>query len=136
MLRAFASAADDREQNFVEEVRNSDGAGDWSVAHGCVLVCLMIPMLRDIYLLEDTGPARVCEIDRLRFLAPVPVDSSVRLAARLKAFDATDANGRLTLQCVMECDAIKEPVLEGEVLYRLTRPSLAADPVAGTHHAA
>lgn len=123
MLRAFASVTDDRDMIFLD-----DGGG---AAHGYVLLCLMIPMLRDIYLLEDIGPARVCGFDRLRFFAQVPAGSSIRLAVRLKSFEATEEVARLTLEIEMECDATREPVLEGEVVYRLMRASRALEPSVG-----
>lgn len=124
MLRAFASVTDDK-----DVVLFDDGE---SVAHGYVPLCLMIPMLRDIYLLEDIGPARICGIDRLRFRAQVPASSSIRLSVRLKSFEATEEDARLTLHCEMECDAAREPVLDGEVAYRLMRSSRALEPSVGT----
>ncbi|SAL78736.1 MaoC-like dehydratase [Caballeronia terrestris] len=124
MLRAFASVTDDRDVMLVD-----DGG---SVAHGYVPLCLMIPMLRDIYLLEDIGPARVCGIDRLRFRAQVPASSSIRLVVRLKSFEATEEDARLTLHCEMECDAAREAVLDGEVSYRLMRSSRFLEPPVGT----
>jgi len=130
MIHAFASVTDDRDRIFADDERNRHGACAGSVANGYLLIGLMNSMLRDIYLLEATEPARVCGINRLRFLAPVPASSSIRLDARLISFDATEEGGRLTLQCTMECDASKGLVLEAEVVYRFMWSSRALEPFA------
>jgi acyl dehydratase len=87
-------------------------------AQSYLVLSLMIPLLSDIYVLEDIGLGLQCGINRLRFLEPVPVNSSIRLDATLKSVEAVGEGAQLVLECVIECDAAKQPALEAEIVYR------------------
>jgi len=94
------------------------GSGDADGQVPCyLLVSLILPLLREIYVLEDTTRGRHSGIDSLRFLAPVPVKSSVRLAATLEDVRPLGGRCELALACVMECDAVSVPVLSATVRF-------------------
>lgn len=125
MIDLFASAIDDRYGMKLDEERVRKKSFGRIDAPDYLIVSLMIPMLDDIYLLEDTGQGVHYGIDRLRFMAPVPVNSSIQLDATLKSVEAVGDEGQLVLECVVECDVSKEPVLQAEILYRFFPPSHA-----------
>ncbi len=118
MINGFASATDDWDWISVDEEKAAQGPFGGTIAQSYLVLSLMIPLLSDIYLLEDIGLGLQCGINRLRFLAPVPVNSSIRLDATLKSVDAVGEGAQLVLVCVIECDATKEPALEAEIVYR------------------
>lgn len=136
MINAYASMTDDRDWISVDEARSRRGPFGGTVAPGYLVLSLAIPMLHDIYLLEDIGELGLhCGVDRLRFLAPVPVNSSIRLDATLKSVDTVEEGGKLVLECVMECDATREPVLEAELVYRFWSSSHASSSSVRVHTA-
>ncbi|CAB5301258.1 hypothetical protein IST455A_05747 [Burkholderia multivorans] len=94
-----------------------------------LLVSLVLPMLREIYVLEDTAQGMHSGIDSLCFLAPVPERSSVRLAATLEDVRSLGGGWELALACVMECDAVSTPVLSAKVRFRfeICKPGTTAD---------
>jgi len=118
MIDRFASATDDWDWISVDEERAAHGPFGGAIAQSYLVLSLVIPLLSDIYLLEDIGLGLQCGINRLRFLAPVPMNSSIRLDATLKSVEAVGEGAQLVLECVIECDAAKQPALEAEIVYR------------------
>ncbi|MBT2793531.1 MaoC/PaaZ C-terminal domain-containing protein [Paraburkholderia strydomiana] len=125
MINLFGAAIDDRDWIDLDQETTREKSLGGVSAPNYLIVSLMIPMLDDIYLLEDTGRGMHCGINRLRFLAPVPVNSSIQLDATLKSVEVMGAEGQLVLECVVECDALKEPVLQAEIVYRFCPSSHA-----------
>jgi acyl dehydratase len=118
MINLFAAAIDDRDWIDLDQETIREKSFGEVTAPNYLIVSLMIPMLDDIYLLEDTGRGMHCGINRLRFLASVPVNSNIQLDATLKSVDVAGEEGQLVLECVVECDALKGPVIQAEILYR------------------
>jgi len=83
-----------------------------------VLLALVIPMLQEIYVIEDTRDFTLCGVEQLHFLLPVPANTGLRLGAAVKAVRPVDDHWQLTLACVMECDVLTIPVLRADVLYQ------------------
>ncbi|MDE1180046.1 MaoC/PaaZ C-terminal domain-containing protein [Paraburkholderia sp.] len=117
MINAFASATDDWDWLSVDEGRARRGPFGKPVAQNTLILSLVVPLLNDVCVLEELGMNVIHGIDRLRFLGPVPVDSSVRLDVAVKNVDVSDERGYWVLACKMECDLSDMPVLEAEIVY-------------------
>ncbi|VVD33753.1 MaoC/PaaZ C-terminal domain-containing protein [Paraburkholderia dioscoreae] len=117
MINAFASATDDWDWISVDEARARRGPFGKPVAQNTLILSLIVPLLHDVCVLEDIGVNIVHGIDRLRFLGPVPVDSSVRLDVELKSVNTSGESCHWVLGCKMECDVSDTPVLEAEIVY-------------------
>ncbi|WP_322057043.1 MaoC/PaaZ C-terminal domain-containing protein [Paraburkholderia sp. J63] len=124
-IDAYAAVSDDRDPLSVDPEEAARGPYGAPVAQNCLILAMVPPMLNDIFLLEDIGLARQCGIDRLRFPAPVPVNSCIRLDARLKCARTELASLRFVLECTVECDSTTAPVLEAEIAYRVWQPARA-----------
>lgn len=108
-----ASHVDERDQGFVP----------------CgVILALLLPMLQEIYVLEDTLNVALHRIEQMQFISPVPTGSGLRVGATVRAVQPVGEHWHLTLECVMECDALAEPVLRANVLYRFRSASVAGMP--------
>jgi acyl dehydratase len=127
MINAFASTTDDWDWLCVDEERAKRGPFGRTVAQSYLIVGMVVPMLQDVYLLEGIGHGLHHGIDRLRFPTPVPVDSCIRLDVTLKSAEADGEGLNLVLDCTMECDATQGPVLQADILYRVSQSS--CDPV-------
>jgi acyl dehydratase len=119
MIDAFAAATDDRDVLSVDPNEAARGPYGTTIAQSSLVLAMIPPMLHDIFLLEDVGTSRQCGIDRLQFLAPVPVNSCIRLDATLKCARAELAGLRITLECTVECDRTDVPVLHADIAYQL-----------------
>ncbi|MGA7781732.1 MAG: MaoC/PaaZ C-terminal domain-containing protein [Paraburkholderia sp.] len=119
MVNSFASTTDDWDWLCVDEDRAKIGPFGRTVAQSYLILSLVTPMLRDIYLLEGIGYSSHHGLNRLRFPAPVPVNSSVRLDATLRSVEPVTEGVELVLECAMECDGTSAPVLLAEIIYRV-----------------
>ncbi|MGF6507364.1 MaoC/PaaZ C-terminal domain-containing protein [Paraburkholderia sp. 32] len=117
MINTFASATDDWDWISVDEARARRGPFGKPVAQNTLILSLIVPLLHDVFVLEDIGVNIVHGIDRLSFSGTVPVDSSVRLDVAVKTASMTGERGHWVLACKMECDVSDTPVLEAELVY-------------------
>ncbi|NUY01511.1 acyl dehydratase [Paraburkholderia sp. JPY169] len=85
---------------------------------GSVVLALLIPMLQQIYMLEDTLNVALHRIEQLQFAEPVPTGSGLRVGATVRAIQPAGDHWHLNLDCVMDCDVVTGPVLRANVLYR------------------
>ncbi|OWJ56057.1 hotdog family protein [Paraburkholderia caledonica] len=123
-----------------------DGAGDNSVgkthslsqtAHEFHALALLMPLLGDVFLLEDVVVSQSYAIQEVRFLAQVPANSSVRISVKLALADIIDEQVLLSFECSMECDATRHPVLFAKLCLqcgatKLRAPSLPSERTAAT----
>ncbi len=119
MINNFASVTDDSDWLCVDEDRARNGPFGGTVAQSYLILSLVTPMLHDIYLLEGVGHSSHHGLNRLRFPAPVPVNSSVRLDATLRSVERVEEGVELLLECAMECDGRSTPVLLAEIICRV-----------------
>jgi acyl dehydratase len=119
MLDAFAATTDDRDPLSVDPDEAARGPYGVTIAQNSLVLAMVPAMLEDIFLLEEVGLSRQCGMDRLRFLAPVPVNSCIRLDATLKCARAESARLRFTLECTIECDCTDVPVLQADITYQV-----------------
>lgn len=78
----FAAAAGDEQWIHTDPVRAKDGPFGTTIAHGYLTLALVIPMFAEL-LETDAGTKLNYGLNRVRFPAPVPVGSRIRLSATL-----------------------------------------------------
>jgi hypothetical protein len=105
------------------------GTSTESSVPSVLLLALTIPMLHEIYVLEDAPDMTLHGIERVSFLSPAPFNSGLRVAATIKAVQPLDGHWQLILTCQMECDVKSEPVLQADVIYRFRSASVKATPM-------
>jgi hypothetical protein len=110
MCSAFWLAVDEQESGSVQDSSSYASRSD-QVAHGFHALGLLIPLLEDVFVLEDVVVAQTYALQEVRFLGAVPINSSVRLSVKLDAVEHKDGLVALHLDCSMECDANRTPVL-------------------------
>ena len=118
MVDNFASETDDHRWIHVDQEKSRQGPFGGPVAQACLTLNLVVGMLKDVYILEDVGVDLHYGIDQMRFLHPVPVNSSIRLEVTLASVQARDEDIEMTLACTVECDAYRTPVMQGDIIYR------------------
>jgi acyl dehydratase len=118
-VNTFADATDDHQWIHVDPERARTGPFGGTIAHGYLTLGLIIPLWSE--LLRITGIDRAVNygLNRVRFPAPVPVGSKIRLHARVDS--ATDVAGpgvELVVALKVECSAADKPVAVAEAVYR------------------
>ena len=114
----FADATGDHQWIHVDPERARSGPFGTTIAHGYLTLSLAPMLLWDV--LEVTGVAQVINygIGKVRFPAPVPVASRVRMAVDLAAVDEIKGGVQTTFGLTFEVDGAAKPACVAEILFR------------------
>ena len=114
----FAEATGDFDWIHVNPELAKNGPFGKTIAHGYLTLSMVFALLREIYVFEDIKMGLNYGIDKLRFPAPVPVDSRIRLDATLKEARDVPDGVQMTVSCTIECDAVPKPVVVADLVCR------------------
>jgi len=117
-INMFADATKDWDWSHVDVEKAKTGPFGCTIAHGYWTLAMLVPLLRDVYKLEDIGMGLNYGIEKARFPAPVLVNSRIRLHMTLK--DVIDVKGgvQLLMGCEIENDKADKPVLVADIIFR------------------
>jgi len=116
----FAEATGDHQWIHVDverATRESPFGGP--IAHGYLTLSLLIPLWEQVLTVTDTTMAVTYGLNRVRFPAPVPVGSSLRLTATLAGVEEIAGGLQLTVAAVIERLGGDKPVCIAEPVFRL-----------------
>ncbi len=115
----FADATSDHQWIHVDVERARGGPFGQTIAHGYLTVSLLVPMWTQLLRIEGIGMGVNYGLNKLRFPAPLPVGSKIRLRARVEsAREAAGGAVDLTVAMTVERDGGGKPVAAAEVIYR------------------
>ena len=118
-IDTFADATDDHQWIHADAARcERESPFRKPVAHGFLTLSLIPALFADAITLTGATMVLNYGLNKVRFPAPVPVDSRVR--ARLTLADLTSVEGavQLTWNVVIECEGGTRPVCVAEMLMR------------------
>lgn len=95
LIDAFADATDDHQWIHVDPQRAAAGPFGATIAHGFLTLSLLPRLVRQVYRVEGTTFAVNYGMNKVRFPAPVPVESKVRVHVVLA--EVADVPGGLQL---------------------------------------
>jgi acyl dehydratase len=114
----FAEATGDHQWIHVDPVRAAAGPFGATIAHGFLTLSLLPEMGATAFGIDDVRMGVNYGLNRVRFTAPVPVDSRVRGHFKLLAYEAIDGGAQLTVEVKMEREGSDKPVCIAESLSR------------------
>lgn len=82
-----------------------------TIAHGLFVLSLVPRLQRQIFRVERRGKGLNYGSDRVRYTAPVPVGSNVRLHQTLQAAERSAAGTRITTLCEFEIEGQQRPAV-------------------------
>ncbi|MFI6575773.1 MaoC family dehydratase [Nocardiopsis sp. NPDC050513] len=117
-IDTFADATDDHQWIHTDPDRAKDGPFGGAIAHGYLTLSLVIPMFGEVLEMKGIDMAVNYGLNKVRFPSPVPVDSRVRLAARLT--EVTDVRGgvQATVDGTVEIEGSDKPACVLQAVYR------------------
>ena len=122
MIDAFAKATGDMNWIHIDVERASrEMPGGKTIAHGYLTLSLIPRLSKTVYHIQQRAKGFNYGANRVRFTAPVPVGSRVRLTESLKEAADTDAGLRLTFVCVIEIEGGKRPAMVAEIIVLMTK---------------
>jgi len=118
-INLFADATDDHQWIHVDVERAKDGPFGGAIAHGYLTLSLLIPLWSEILVIEEIDMAVNYGLNKVRFPAPVPAGSRVRLSTTLADAEEVGGGGiQATIDAVMRAEGIDKPVCIAQMVHR------------------
>jgi acyl dehydratase len=118
-VNLFADATGDHQWIHVDVERaNRESPFGGPIAHGYLTLSLLIPMWSQVLTVTDVAMAVNYGLNKVRFPAPVPVGSQLRLTATLKDVEEITGGYQLTASAVIEREGGDKPVCIAELVVR------------------
>jgi len=117
MIDKFADATGDHQWIHVDVERaKREMPGGRTIAHGFLTLSLIAGLAHQIWTVRKRSRGINYGSNRVRFTAPVPVGSRVRLTQTLKQAEDIEGGVRLTFESTMEIEGSPRPALVAETL--------------------
>jgi acyl dehydratase len=117
----FADATDDHQWIHIDPVRAAAGPFGAPIAHGYLTLSLLVPLIGGVLTVTDASLTVNYGLEKVRFPAPVPVGSQIRLQAVLSAADQVSGGVQATVQCTVEIEGGAKPACVAQIVFRYLR---------------
>jgi acyl dehydratase len=114
----FADATDDHQWIHVEPARAAAGPFGRPIAHGYLTLSLAVPLVSELVLVEGASMVLNYGTDRVRFPAPVPVDSRIRASAWVAEASPVAGGVAAAFDVVVEIEGAGKPGCVARLLTR------------------
>ncbi|MET0736598.1 MAG: MaoC family dehydratase [Microbacterium sp.] len=112
----FARATGDHQWIHVDPERARASSFGSTIAHGYLTLSLLSDMTADVVRYAFDAVRLNYGVDRVRFLAPVPVDSRVRDSVDVAKVESTPSGVRVTYRHTVEIDGSPRPACIAETI--------------------
>jgi acyl dehydratase len=118
-IDAFADVTGDHQWIHVDRARAKETPFGGTIAHGYYTLSLAPMFSEQIFGLEGFAFAVNYGLNKVRFPAPLPVGSRVRMRAKLKALEDVPGGAQMTVEVTFEREGGDKPVCVAETLARV-----------------
>jgi acyl dehydratase len=119
-VNLFADATGDHQWIHVDVERANAGPFGGPIAHGFLTLSLLPAFFATAFTIRETRSGLNYGLDKVRFVAPVPVGKRLRAHFRLLAWDALPNGGaQLKIEMTVECEGATKPACVAESITRL-----------------
>ncbi len=118
-IDAFADVTGDHQWIHVDVERAKETPFGGTIAHGYYTLSLAPMFMERIFALEGFAFAVNYGLNKVRFPAPVPVGSRVRMRARLAGLEEIPGGAQMTVEATFEVEGGSKPVCVAETLARV-----------------
>lgn len=120
-IQRFADATEDQQWIHTDRARAAAGPFGTTIAHGFLTLSLLPVFFETGFRIADTTMGLNYGLNKVRFPAPVPVDSRLRARFRLLSFEAIEGGAQLAVEVTVEREGSAKPVCVAESLTRRYR---------------
>jgi acyl dehydratase len=118
-VNTFADATDDHQWIHVDLQAARSGPFGGTIAHGYLTLSLLVPLLSELLSVQGIRMGINYGLNRVRFLAPVPVGSRIRLAGRLGSVEEVSGGAmQVLVDCTVELEGNDKPACVAQAIYR------------------
>ena len=124
----FADLTGDHQWIHVDPERAKETPFGGTIAHGYYTLSLAPRFSQEIFQLEGFAFAVNYGLDKVRFPAPLPVGSRVRMKAKVASIETIGGGAQLALELTFEHEGGDKPVCVAETLARVySAPDATSD---------
>ena len=120
-ILAFADATEDQQWIHTDPARAAAGPFGTTIAHGFLTLSLLPRFYETAFRVREVRMGINYGLDRVRFPAPVPVDSRLRGRFVLKRLELIEGGVQMMVEVTVEREAGGKPVCIAESLTRQYR---------------
>ncbi|MBB3280194.1 Acyl dehydratase [Mitsuaria sp. PDC51] len=120
-IQAFADATEDQQWIHTDPARAAAGPFGTTIAHGFLTLSLLPRFYETAFRVREVRMGINYGLDRVRFPAPVPVDSRLRGRFVLKRLELIEGGVQMMVEVTVEREAGGKPVCIAESLTRQYR---------------
>jgi|SRR6516225_994487 acyl dehydratase len=117
-VTAFADLTGDRQWIHVDPEWARNGPFGVTIAHGFFALSLSTDLLNDIFSVDDVGVILNYGLNRVRFPAPLPVGSRVRMYAELAEALEIEGGIQAVYHLEFEIEGQQKPCCVADLLFR------------------
>lgn len=117
-INTFAEATNDHQWIHVDPERAARGPFGTTIAHGYLTLSLAVELFWGILEVTDSEQVINYGLNKVRFPAAVPVDSSVGATATVTSVDEVPGGYQLTIGLTFDVEGIARPVCVCEMIIR------------------
>ena len=117
-INAFADATGDHQWIHVDVERANAGPFKTPIAHGYLTLSLGPTLSPQIYTVSGVSMGVNYGANKVRFPAPVPVGSRLRLGAKLLSLEDVPGGVQVTIEFTFEVEGASKPSCVAEVVFR------------------
>ncbi len=117
-INLFADATDDHQWIHVDPERAKSGPFGSAIAHGYLTLSLAPALLKEVLVVEGMSMGVNYGCNKVRFPAPVPVGSNLRLGAAVAEVEDVSGGVQVVLDLTLETEGAAKPSCVAQVVYR------------------
>lgn len=120
-IQQFADATGDQQWIHVDVERARSGPFGTPIAHGFLTLSLLPPFTHSAYRVVNCSSGVNYGLDKVRFPAPVPVNSRLRASFKLLSYGAIEGGAQIKVEMTVEREGGNKPVCIAESIVRRFR---------------
>ncbi|GAA3692149.1 MaoC family dehydratase [Arthrobacter ginkgonis] len=117
-VNTFADAADDHQWIHTDPEKAKDGPFGAPIAHGYLTLSLQIAFWTEMFEVEGVKTKVNYGLEKVRFPAPVPVGSNIRMKATIAEVEEVKGGYQIAVDQTVEIEGGAKPVVVSRGLYR------------------
>jgi acyl dehydratase len=121
-VNAFADATDDHQWIHVDRERAATSQFGGTIAHGYLTLSLLPMIASKLFVIEHRGAKLNYGVNKVRFPAPVPVDSKIRGSVTIASVEDVPHGKRVVLDYVVEVEGQDKPGMVAQSVVVMLHP--------------
>lgn len=117
-IDGFADVTGDHQWIHTDPERAASGPFGTTIAHGYLTLSLLVPLLEQVLVIENRTVSINYGLDKVRFPAPVPSGSRMRMTATVVEASDVESGVQIKVDCVFNVEGRERPACVARAVVR------------------